>query len=68
MNSLFDMNGRDVWVIGGAGYLGTAAVKLLVSCGARVLCVDIGTRAHDMVAREKLEASVTPAAEPRPAW
>ena len=60
MNSLFDMNGRDVWVIGGAGYLGTAAVKLLVSCGARVLCVDIGTRAHDMVAREKLEASVTP--------
>jgi NAD(P)-dependent dehydrogenase (short-subunit alcohol dehydrogenase family) len=60
MNSLFELNGRDIWVIGGAGYLGTASIRLLVEAGANVLCVDIGNRAQDMVVREKLADKVTP--------
>lgn len=60
MASLFDLTNRDIWVIGGAGLLGTAVVKTLVEHGASVLCVDLDNRAHEMVAREKLEAKVTP--------
>ena len=60
MTSLFDLKDRDIWVVGGAGYLGTAAVKALVAHGARVLCADLGPRAHAMVEREKLESAVTP--------
>ena len=47
MNNLFDLRGRDVWLLGGAGYLGTASIKQLVLHGARVLCADIDGR--DMV-------------------
>jgi NAD(P)-dependent dehydrogenase (short-subunit alcohol dehydrogenase family) len=61
MNSPFDLCGRDIWVVGGAGYLGTASVKLLVAQGARVLCADLGDRAAAMVEREQLAAAVTPA-------
>ena len=61
MNSLFALENRDIWVIGGAGYLGTAVIQLLVQHGAKVLCVDLGERAAAMVAREKLAGRVTPA-------
>ena len=60
MTSLFDLKGRDIWIFGGAGYLGTAVVKTLTEHGATVLCVDLGTRAQEMVTRERLEAAVTP--------
>ncbi len=36
----FQLTNRDIWVIGGAGYLGQSVVKLLVAQEARVLCVD----------------------------
>lgn len=52
---------RDVWVFGGAGYLGQAVVSLLVNLQARVLCVDLGDRAATMVNAAKLDAQVTPA-------
>lgn len=60
MKDLFDLTGRDIWVIGGAGYLGTAAVKHLVARGARVLCADRNGRAAEMVAAENLASQVTP--------
>lgn len=41
----FDFTGKQVWVIGGAGYLGQPVVQLLASAGAKVLCIDIGDRA-----------------------
>ena len=59
--SPFDLCDRDIWVIGGAGYLGRAVVALLNRLGATVLCVDLEDRAQSMVAEEGLPASVTPA-------
>lgn len=60
MSSLFDLTGRDIWIVGGAGYLGTAVVKALVQHGATVRCADLADRAQTMVEREKLAAGVTP--------
>lgn len=54
---LFSLHARDIWVFGGAGYLGQSVVRSLASLGARVLCVDQGTRA----AEANLGPSVTPA-------
>ena len=61
MSSLFDLTGRDIWVVGGAGYLGAATVKLLAAHGAKILCADLADRAHAMLAREGLGQAVTPA-------
>ena len=41
----FHLTGRDIWVIGGAGYLGQAVVNQLTQLGASVLCVDLPGRA-----------------------
>lgn len=54
MKALFDFSGRDIWVIGGAGYLGTAVVKGLAAHGASVLCADLPGRAAERIAQEKL--------------
>ena len=57
---LFDLSDRDLWVIGGAGYLGEAVVSLLSSMQSRVLCGDLEDRAHRMVEKAGLQARVTP--------
>jgi NAD(P)-dependent dehydrogenase (short-subunit alcohol dehydrogenase family) len=44
-NTIFSLQGKDIWVIGGAGYLGQATVELLLQAGAKVLCVDLEDRA-----------------------
>lgn len=41
----FHLTERDIWVIGGAGYLGQAVVNQLTQLGASVLCVDLPGRA-----------------------
>ncbi|GAB3248604.1 SDR family oxidoreductase [Larkinella harenae] len=41
----FGLTGKDIWVIGGAGYLGQATVRLLQAAGANVLCADLEERA-----------------------
>lgn len=46
-DSPFSLSGHDVWVVGGAGYLGQAVVHLLTTLEARVLCVDQGARAFE---------------------
>ena len=61
MPSPFDLADRDLWIIGGAGYLGRSVVTLLASMQARVLCADLEDRAHRMVAEAGLPPSVTPA-------
>ena len=58
---LFDLSQRDLWIIGGAGYLGRSVVTLLAAMQARVLCADLEDRAHRMVADAGLPPSVTPA-------
>ena len=57
----FDLTGQNIWVFGGAGYLGRAVVRLLAQMQARVLCVDMEQRARQFVEEENLEGSVTPA-------
>ena len=50
----FHLQNRDIWVIGGAGYLGQEVVKLLTELGASVLCADLPGKA-------KAASGVTPA-------
>lgn len=39
-HQLFSLEDRDIWFFGGAGYLGSRGVRLALSAGARVLCID----------------------------
>lgn len=57
----FGLHGKDVWVIGGAGYLGQPTVSLLQSAGAKVLCIDLEDRAEQFVESARIKADVTPA-------
>ncbi|MFD1140282.1 SDR family oxidoreductase [Larkinella insperata] len=57
----FGLAGKDIWVIGGAGYLGQATVRLLAAAGATVLCADLEDRAGAFVNASKLTSQVTPA-------
>lgn len=60
MSELFSLSGRSIWVLGGAGYLGSAVVTLLSEMGARVLCIDLADRAKAFLAARELEKSVVP--------
>lgn len=55
------LQGRDVWVCGGAGYLGRSVVSLLAGLKARVLCADLEGRAEAMLRENSLGSGVTPA-------
>ena len=57
----FGLKGKDIWVIGGAGYLGQATVRLLQAAGASVLCADLENRAFTFVETAGLGTQVTPA-------
>ncbi|GGG73229.1 gluconate 5-dehydrogenase [Parapedobacter pyrenivorans] len=57
---IFTLAGKDIWVFGGAGYLGGAVVKLLSVMGAKVICIDRGTRAHKFVNELEDGAGVVP--------
>lgn len=43
----FKIKGKNIWVIGGAGYLGQSTVKLLLALGANVVCADLGSKAEE---------------------
>lgn len=57
----FHLSEKDIWVFGGAGYLGRSVVSLLSRMEARVLCVDQGDYAAQMIDETKLPSSVTAA-------
>ena len=61
MSEIFSLQGKDIWVFGGAGYLGQPTVTLLQAMGARVLCIDLEDRAAAFVQSASLGAKVTPA-------
>ena len=46
-DALFSFENRDIWVIGGAGYLGRSVVAALEKGGAQVLCADLGSKAAE---------------------
>ena len=62
--TVFDLAGRDIWVFGGAGYLGKAVVNLLWSMQARVLSVDMNESDlnHEQLVHATLDAHDTAAA------
>lgn len=51
---ILNLKNKQIWVFGGAGYLGQATVTLLQQMGASVLCVDLGDRAEDFVKNKNL--------------
>jgi NAD(P)-dependent dehydrogenase (short-subunit alcohol dehydrogenase family) len=57
----FGLKGKDIWVLGGAGYLGQATVRLLQAAGANVLCADLENRAFTFVETAGFGDPVTPA-------
>jgi NAD(P)-dependent dehydrogenase (short-subunit alcohol dehydrogenase family) len=59
--NILSLANKDIWVIGGAGYLGQPVVKLLTAAGASVLCGDLDNKAAAFVDAEKLAPAVTPA-------
>lgn len=52
---------KDIWVFGGAGYLGQPTVELLAAAGATVLCVDLDGRAQQFIEAKGLQERVEPA-------
>ena len=59
-NDIFSLTGFNIWVIGGAGYLGQPIVKQLVNLGAKVVCFDLNDRAYQFVKSNNLTNFVTP--------
>jgi NAD(P)-dependent dehydrogenase (short-subunit alcohol dehydrogenase family) len=59
--NILSLNGKMIWVFGGAGYLGQPTINLLVSAGAQVLCIDMEGRAQQYIDAENLNGKVTAA-------
>ena len=49
--------GRTLWVVGGAGHLGSAVVAALDAAGARVVCADLPGRAEALIAERGLTST-----------
>src|SRR5579862_8674999 len=58
LSKVFSLQGKDIWVFGGAGYLGQPTVLLLAELGATVLCVDLEDRAQSFINSLNLSNSV----------
>lgn len=61
MQPWHSLEGKHVWVTGGAGHLGSPIVCALDAAGARVLCIDLPGKAEALVRTHAL-AHTTPAA------
>jgi NAD(P)-dependent dehydrogenase (short-subunit alcohol dehydrogenase family) len=59
--NIFSLRDKDIWVFGGAGYLGQATVSLLCAAGAKVLCADLEDRAAAFVESADLGSRATAA-------
>jgi NAD(P)-dependent dehydrogenase (short-subunit alcohol dehydrogenase family) len=59
-SDIFRFDGKEIWIFGGAGYLGQPTVSLLDALGAKILCMDLQNRAQDFIASSKL-SNVAPA-------
>ncbi len=54
MSPWYSLEGRKVWVTGGAGYLGSAITTELDRVGAQVLCLDLPGKAEALVRAQGL--------------
>ncbi len=60
-SQILTLHGKYIWVFGGAGYLGQATISLLISAGAKVLCIDMEDRARQFIEKEQLTGRVNAA-------
>lgn len=58
MNAWYSLNGKIIWVTGGAGYLGSAITGALDSLCERVVCIDLDGRAEAFVREKRLTRTV----------
>lgn len=58
MTSPFALQGKTIWVTGGAGYLGSAITIALDASAAKVVCLDLPGRAAKLVAEQQLTRTV----------
>jgi len=58
MKNILSLEGKRIWVTGGAGYLGSAVTQALDDAGAKVLCFDMFGRAAAFVEANNLKNTV----------
>lgn len=46
---LFSLSGKEIWVVGGAGYLGQSICKMLLQAGAKLVCIDLADKAQQFI-------------------
>jgi NAD(P)-dependent dehydrogenase (short-subunit alcohol dehydrogenase family) len=56
--NLFTLEGKDIWVFGGAGYLGQSVVLALHNLGAKVFCIDLADRAEQFLKQHNLSEEI----------
>ena len=61
LTPILHLSGKEIWVFGGAGYLGQPTVQLLAAAGATVLCIDLEGRASRFIEEERLHDRVSAA-------
>jgi len=52
---MFDLKEKDVWIFGGAGYLGSALTGALDGLCRKVVCVDLAGKAESLVREKSLQ-------------
>lgn len=57
---IYNLQGRRIWIIGGAGYFGREIVTALDRLGATVSCIDLNEKASEFVEEQKLSSRVIP--------
>jgi NAD(P)-dependent dehydrogenase (short-subunit alcohol dehydrogenase family) len=58
MNPWYSLEGKKIWVTGGAGYLGSAITIELDRVGAEVLCFDLPGKAAALVRDQQLKRTI----------
>jgi NAD(P)-dependent dehydrogenase (short-subunit alcohol dehydrogenase family) len=61
MKNWSSLEGKTVWVTGGAGHLGGPITAELDRCCAKVVCIDLPGRAEAFIAERKLQRTVAAA-------
>lgn len=63
MTTACSLEGKNIWITGGAGYLGSAVTEEADGQAAKVLCIDLPGKAEALVSERKLRRTVAVAAD-----
>lgn len=58
MNRWHSLEGKTIWVTGGAGYLGSAITRELDAVAERILCIDLPGKAAALIAEHGLQRTL----------